>query len=135
VSDASSPDARIADRYGRRSTASRLFPLLAVAIIVAVVAWAIWLVWLKSTPVVSSTLATWDVIDDHTAAARLRVTMDDDAKDVSCLVRAYAEDHTTVGELTFVPRPGNNDVTIRTERMATAVESVGCTAAGQNDAR
>jgi hypothetical protein len=65
----------------------------------------------------------------------VHVNLDDDAQNPNCLVRAYAEDHTTVGELTFVPKDGDNDVTNRTERMATSVESVGCTADGQNDAR
>jgi hypothetical protein len=56
----------------------------------------------------------------------------------SCTLRAYAEDHTTVGELTFSPEPGSGSrqvETIRTERRATSVESVGCTAPGQDHPR
>ena len=58
-----------------------------------------------------------------------------DARDASCLVRAYAEDHTVVGDVSFEPKDGTNDVTIRTERLATSVERIGCTAEGQNNAR
>ena len=46
----------------------------------------------------------------------------------SCLLRAIAEDHTTVGEVAFEPVDGRNEVSVRTERRATSVELVGCTA-------
>ncbi len=86
--------------------------------------WTVWVVWIKSNPVISSTLATWEVVDDHSAVASVRVTLDDDVRDPSCLIRATAEDHVTVGDLTFTPVAGNNEVTIRTERMATSVDLV-----------
>ena len=46
-------------------------------------------------------------------------------------VKAFAEDHTVVGEATFTPVAGRNEVTLRTERRATSVESVGCTTPDQ----
>ena len=49
-----------------------------------------------------------------------------------CRLRAYADDHTVVGEMTFAPREGGNTVDVRTERLATSVELVGCTAEGQS---
>jgi hypothetical protein len=66
------------------------------------------------------------------------VTLDDADVEASCTLRAYAVDHTTVGELTFTPDPteGRRQVeTIRTERRATSVESIGCTAPGQDRPR
>ncbi len=55
--------------------------------------------------------------------------------EATCRLRAFAEDHTTVGELAFTPDPdaGRRQVVeVRTERRATALESLGCTADGQN---
>ena len=49
----------------------------------------------------------------------------------SCTLRAFAEDHSTVGELAFEPVDGRNEVTLRTERRATSVTLLGCTAPGQ----
>ena len=46
-------------------------------------------------------------------------------------MRAYAEDHTSVGELAFTPADGDNEVVVRTERRATSLEKIGCTAPGQ----
>ena len=53
----------------------------------------------------------------------------------SCTLRAFAEDHTVVGELVFVPEDGRSDQDVRTERRATSVELLGCTAPGQNHPR
>ena len=55
----------------------------------------------------------------------------------SCTLRAFAEDHSTVGELRWTPGPasGREELTIRTERRATSVEGVGCTAQGQSRPR
>jgi Domain of unknown function (DUF4307) len=101
-------------------------------------AWLVWAVYEHSTPKVTSELETFSVEDDHTVTAVLVVTLDDDDVKAACTLRAYAEDHTTVGELTFSPDPskGKRQVeTIRTERRATSVEKVGCTAPGQDRPR
>ena len=50
-------------------------------------------------------------------------------------VKAYAEDHTLVGTQSFTPEPdesGRVEIEIVTEREATSVELVGCTAPGQS---
>ena len=67
---------------------------------------------------------------DHETRARLDVVLGDGVT-ASCRLRAFAEDHTTVGELAFTPVGGTNEVVIRTERRATTVEKLGCTAPGQ----
>jgi len=57
----------------------------------------------------------------------------------SCLLRAYAEDHSVVGELPVPVESGAPTrsvvATVRTERRATAVELVGCSAPGQEERR
>ena len=69
------------------------------------------------------------MVDDGSASAVVTVSLDDDVV-ASCRIRAFAEDHTTVGELAFEPVDGRNEVTVRTERRATSVTLLGCTAAG-----
>jgi hypothetical protein len=60
------------------------------------------------------------------------VALDADAEDAKCRVQAVAPDHSVVGELTFTPVDGRNEVSVRTEREATSVAGLGCTADGQS---
>jgi len=113
----------------------KVFIVIAGVLIVALAGWLAWAIWEHSTPEVTSRLTTWEVVDDHTATATLDVKLSDRAEHPSCLLRASAEDHSSVGDASFTPVDGVNTVTIRTERLATSVESVGCTTDGQNDAR
>jgi len=109
-----------------------------VALATVFLAWLAWTVYEHSTPEVTSELETFSIVDDHSATAVLLVSLDDADVRASCTLRAYAEDHTTVGELTFTPDPskGRRQVeTVRTERRATSVESIGCTAPGQDQPR
>jgi hypothetical protein len=114
--------------------------LLAV-IAVVVLTFGVWLAWTvyeQSTPSVTSELESFEIVDDHTVTAVLAVALDSSDVKASCTLRAYAEDHTIVGELGFTPDAslGRRQVqTIRTDRRATSVESLGCTAPGQDQAR
>ena len=129
-------DPRIARRYAAQpSPWPKVFLVLGVALTFLLAIWLAWAVWVHSTPEITSDLVRWKVVDEHTATATLDVDMKSDAKDPSCLLRAYAEDHTVVGDSSFEPKNGRNEVSIRTERLATSVEKIGCTTAGQNDAR
>lgn len=105
---------------------------IALAGVLAVIGltWLAWTAWFHSTPDVSSELISFQVTDDHQTSATLQVELEDGVT-ASCRVRAYAEDHTSVGELAFAPVDGNNKVVLRTERRATSVEKIGCTAPGQ----
>jgi hypothetical protein len=103
-------------------------------VVLVFLGWVGWAVWWHSTPEVTSRLVGWEVVDEHGAQATLDVTLDDGVE-ARCLLRAVSEDHTPVGELSFVPEPGRNVVEIRTERRATSVESVGCTADDQERPR
>jgi hypothetical protein len=127
------------ERYGAPAPWRRR-ALIGASVFVALVflGWLAWTVYEHSTPKVTSELETFSIEDDHTATAVLVVTLDSADVEASCTLRAYAEDHTTVGELTFTPDPGKGRrqvETIRTERRATSVENIGCTAPGQDRPR
>ncbi len=129
----------LAERYAapapwRRAT------LVAVAgvVVLAFLGWLSWATWGQANPVVESELLSFDVVDEHAATAVVQVEVEGDGATASCLLRAYAEDHTVVGELSFAATSatdGRVERTVRTERRATAVESVGCTARGQSRPR
>ncbi len=127
--------AALADRYGAPSPWRRRGVLIAsVAVAVLFLSWLAWTSWVHATPPVDSELISFDVVDQHTALVVLQVELADDSVEATCLLRAFAEDHSVVGELSFVPDPssGNRiEQTVRTERLATSVESIGCTAEGQ----
>ncbi|MCD4525519.1 DUF4307 domain-containing protein [Nocardioides sp. cx-173] len=127
------------DRYGAPAPWRRRALLSGVvALVVAFLGWLVWTTVVHAAPPVDSDLISFDVVDEHTAVAVVHVELADDAVDPSCLLRAYAEDHSVVGELSFTPEPGDGErieQTIRTERRATSVESVGCTAEGQSRPR
>ena len=121
----------LADRYGRRPDGRR-FPLalvVGVAVGLPFLLWVAWVVWVYSTPAVQSEDRNFTIVAD------IDVSLRDDAVDPSCRVQALAPDKTAVGSLQFTPVDGTNHVEIETERKATAIELVGCTADGQNHPR
>ena len=121
----------LADRYGTPSPVRRRVVTLVLATVAAAfVGWLAWTAWFHSSPAVESELASFDIVDDNRATAVLEVDLEDDVV-ASCRVRAFADDHMIVGELAFEPVDGRNEVTVRTERRATSVERIGCTAPGQ----
>ncbi len=127
----------LADRYGAPVPWRRRVLLGAgVALAAAFLGWLGWTIWAQSTPEVQSAMVGYDVLGEHEVGAIVRIRLADDAVEATCLLRAYAEDHTIVGELSFTPSgSGRTEQTVRTERRATSVELVGCTAAGQNRPR
>lgn len=127
----------LTERYGAPQPWRRAVLLgLSVALAGAFLGWLGWTIWAQSTPSVESEMVGWEAVDDHRATAVVQIQLDGDAEGASCLLRAYAEDHTVVGELNFTPeRSGLNEQAIRTERLATSVELLGCTAEGQNRRR
>lgn len=123
---------RLADRYGAPSRWQRPLVIgLAALLAVLGLGWLAWTAWFHSTPEVSSEVITYEVTSDYEIRVRVDVRLDDGVQDASCRVRALSEDKTAVGELAFTPVAGTNEVVIRTERRATAVEKLGCTADGQ----
>jgi hypothetical protein len=126
------------ERYGSPSRGSRV-AVIAGSVVVAVVflAWLGWTALVQGDPDVSSDLVSFDVVDDHHATARMAVRLGDDDVVATCVLRATAEDHTTVGELSFEVTADDLaggevlEREIRTERLATTVEAIGCTTADQ----
>jgi hypothetical protein len=108
---------------------------LAVVIGTALTCWAGWLAWSHGTPPVRSQLVGFEVVEDHSVAVRVDVTVNGDTDGMRCLVQAIAADHARVGELSYVPKVGRNELYIRTDRRATAVDNVGCVTDSQRRPR
>ena len=126
----------LADRYGAVRPWRRRAVLLGSVLLGAVfVAWLSWSIFARSTPQVTSNLLTWDVVDAHSATARVEVNLTDAAVDPTCTLQAFAADHTLVGEQRFTPVDGTNERTLRTEREATSVQLLGCTTPDQHAPR
>ena len=127
----------LADRYGAPSPwRGRVLLAVVVVVVAAFLGWLGWTIWSQSTPEVTSDLVGYRVQDEHTATATVDVDLAGDDVEASCTLRAYAEDHSVVGELRFAPdRSGRSEQAVRTERRATSVELLGCTAPGQNRPR
>lgn len=130
--------ADLGDRYGAPRPGRRRLLIVAVGTMIAVfLGWVAWATWFHSTPRIDSRLISFEVVDDNQAVARLGVRRAEASVVGTCTLRAFSEDHTTVGELAFrVPEgaaPLSQTLTkvVRTERRATSVELVGCLAPGQ----
>ena len=126
----------LAKRYGTPSPVRRRAIIaLVVALAVVALTWLAWAAIYQSTPQVRSDMIGFEVVDEHSATATLTVVRQDADVVATCYLRAVSEDHTVVGEGNVVIREGANEqrveVTIRTERRATTVERLGCTAPGQ----
>ena len=129
----------LAQRYGAPAPWRRR-ALVGTCVVIGAVflGWLGWTAIVHSTPEVESELVTFDIVDDHTATALISVNRRDDDVEATCLVRAFAEDHSVVGELSWTPdgeAQQEEDVTIRTERTATSIELVGCTTEDQSRPR
>lgn len=101
--------------------------------------WVAWVAWAHGTPAAESELVSFEVVSDSSAVAHIDVQLEDAVIEgqvtASCRVRAFAEDHTTVGEISFTPTQGQNDVEVRTERRATSIDLIGCTTPDQKRPR
>jgi hypothetical protein len=121
----------LAARYGTPSPLRRrVTVLLVVVLAAAALGWLAWTAFFHASPPVESALSSYEIVSDNEVTAVVQVSLADDTV-ASCRVRALADDHSTVGELAFEPVDGANRVTVRTERRATSVTLLGCTAPGQ----
>ncbi len=128
--------AEVGDRYGRPEPWRRTAVVVASGLVgILGLAWLSWTTIFHSAPDVSSDLVGWDIVDDHSVTATVEVVIRGDGVIATCRVQAFAEDHTVVGEASFAPQEGRNEVAVRTDRRATSVESVGCTTPGQKRPR
>jgi len=132
----------LTERYGAPSPVARR-ALVAVVVVVAAafLGWLGWTAFFHGDPDVTSELVTFNVDDEHRVTTRVDVRIDDEDVVATCLLRAIAEDHTVVGELSFEVRASDLDDgnvlerVIRTERRATSVDPIGCTTADQQRPR
>ena len=129
----------LADRYGAPAPWRRPATIaLALVVVLAFGGWLGWTIWEQSRPQVASGQLTFDFVDDNTAAVRFVVDLRDDDVEATCTIRVYAEDHSLVGTVSFTPEPapdGTVEKNVSTDRRATSVELVGCTAPGQSRPR
>jgi hypothetical protein len=127
-------------RYGAPSPARRRAVVVAAGLVgLVALTWLVWVIWFHGNPQVQSSMRSFEVVDDHAVSAVVLVRADSDDVDANCLLRAFGEDHSVVGERNFEVAGSTGttvrEVTVRTERAATSVELVGCTAAGQSRPR
>ena len=126
----------LADRYGAPAPWRRVVLLgTCVVVVAAFLGWLGWTAWAHSTPDVDSEIVGYHVVDEHAAEATVDVRLENPQVVATCTLRAYAEDHTVVGEWVFTPVDGQSKQDVRTERLATSVELLGCTAPGQSRPR
>ncbi|TYL49994.1 DUF4307 domain-containing protein [Nocardioides sp. BGMRC 2183] len=131
----STHDDSLDQRYGAPSRTGRvLVAVIGGAIVLAGLGWLAWATVFNADPPVTSQMITNDILDDHTATVTVRLQYGDEPVESSCTVRAVAHDKTVVGELTVHPDPADgpeHSYEINTDRRATAVDWLGCTAEGQ----
>jgi hypothetical protein len=125
-----------ADRYGQPARWQMRAVVVGSGLVgVLGLSWLTWSTAFHATPDVSSELVGWEVVDDHAVTVSIDVVIRNEDGSPTCRVRALAADHNVVGEVSFTPVRGRNQVDVRTERRATSVESVGCTTPGQSRPR
>ena len=131
-----SVDRTLTERYAAPPAWRRPVTIAAVAALAVVaLAWLAWAAFEESTPKVSSELNGFDVVDDHAVTVRVDIRVQSGTTGATCTVEALASDHSIVGELHFRPTSGMNEVRVRTERRASAVDVPGCIAQGQDAPR
>ncbi|QYJ04149.1 DUF4307 domain-containing protein [Nocardioides panacisoli] len=124
----------LAERYGAPSPARRaLVFALAAALILPASAWLLWVTVSHADPAVASQEIGHEIVGDHTATVTARIKYGDGPVAATCTARAIAADKTVVGEIAFQPTPDQAEHTVElaTDRRATTVDWLGCTAEGQ----
>jgi hypothetical protein len=134
----------VTDLSARYGTADRSRTRIVVAVAVllagAGLSWLAWVILEQGRPEVQSALVSFHAQGEHAAVATFSVVRRSADVEASCLLQARAADHTIVGELNVTVGPGaptttTERQTVRTEREATSVDVLGCTAPGQNQRR
>ena len=131
-----SVDRTLAERYATPPAWRRLVMIAAVVLVALVgLGWLAWAAFQEANPKVESQLNGFDVVDAHAVTVRIDVRIASGTTGASCTVEALASDHSVVGKLQFRPTSGLNEVRVRTERRASAVDVPGCLADGQDRRR
>jgi hypothetical protein len=119
-------------RYGvARPRRRRLAVVLGFVFAAALAAWAIWAAMAKGNDPIDADVTAYQVLSSHEVQVRVDAHIHDATTKATCLIRATAEDHTVVGELTLTAdelRAAAGDwIAVRTERRATTAEVATCT--------
>ncbi len=128
---------------GRYAGPGRLQRVVVAVLIVALVASGIgfvgWAVVFHSNPEVQSRLTAFTVVSEHEVQTTFTVVRSATDTQATCHLQVIAEDHTIVGAqdvpVTSGPEQQSLQLSLRTERRATSVDLLGCTAPGQPRAR
>ena len=129
------------ERYGSPgATRSKAVVALVVVLVGAGLSWLVWVMLVHGRPEAQSSMVSFDATGPHAAVATFAVVRSDADVEASCLLRAFAGDHTIVGEANVTVGPGGDTQqtlteTVRTEREATSVEMVGCVTEDQRQRR
>ena len=131
----------LAERYGGPRRARRMMLLVLVGVlVVAGLGWVAWAAWFHSNQPIRGRIVSFETVSPHEVRARVDLDVADPEKGTgtgtettgTCLLRATAVDHSIVGELNVRVEEIDPDtdpwISIRTEREATTVELVRCSA-------
>lgn len=123
----------LAERYGAPKRARRMMLLVLVGVlVVAGLGWVGWAAWFHSNQPIRGRIVSFESVSPHEVRARLDVDVAAPDTAGTCLLRATAADHSIVGERNVRVEeidPGTDPwISIRTEREATTVELVRCSA-------
>src|SRR3954452_10485749 len=134
------PAPDLAQRYRGPGRAQRLVAVVIIAaLVLSGVGLLTWTVIFESTPSVQSQLTAYDIKDEHETVATFTVSRESEFTRATCRLQAISPDHAIVGELQRPVFDGPTEQTlrveIRTERRATTVELLGCTAPDQDRPR
>jgi hypothetical protein len=126
----------LAYRYGLPGRTNRLVASVLVGtLVVGALGFVGWTVLFHGDPQVQSQVSAFEVVSDHEAQAVLQVVREERTTQAVCRLQALAADHAVVGEVTQPVTDGPQEQTlqlsIRTERRATTVTSLGCTTPDQ----
>ena len=130
----------LAQRYRGPSGVQRVVALAVIAaLVVSGVGLLAWTVIFESSPSVRSQLTAFKVKDEHEAVATMTVVRKSEFTKATCRLQAISADHAVVGEVDrpVFDGPENQtlQVELRTERRATSVDLIGCTAPDQSRPR
>lgn len=123
----------MAERYGTRRPVRRLV-MIVVTVLVggACLGWLAWAAWFQANPAIQAAVAAFDVKGQHRIDATVEIRLRDRFVKGTCLLRASAEDHSIVGEVNVrvedAAQKYQQVFHVRTERLATTVEIIRCTA-------
>ena len=134
----------LATRYGSPSRARRGVVIAGVSVFAVVaLTWLAWAAIFHGRPDVRSAMVGFSLNGQHAVGAEFVVVRRDTGVASSCLLQALASDHSIVGEQRLPVAAATQSsqlqrtvrTSFRTERRATSVDLVGCTAPGQHEPR